>query len=98
MKTEQDAYFERTDDYYPMQNYKGQPEFEMFNRMNFNVADQKDLPQLTFMSNIGVDELAPQHNDNTMDYQALHPELERWAIFRSLPTIMNYDRDLGTLL
>lgn len=50
------------------------------------------------MTNISKDELAPQHNDNTLDYQALHPELERWAIFRSLPQLMTYDRELGNLL
>jgi hypothetical protein len=88
LKRPVDAYFERSTEFFPMQNYTGQPEFEMFNRLNFNVANQADLPQLTFMSNIGVDELAPQHNDNTLDYQKFHPELERWAIFRSLPAIM----------
>lgn len=93
-----DSYFEKSEDLFTMENYKGQPEFEMFNRANYNVADQADLPQLTFMTNISKDELAPQHNDNTLDYQALHPELERWAIFRSLPQLMTYDRELGNLL
>jgi len=27
-----------------------------------------------------------------LDYQKLHPELERWAIFRSLPPLMNYEK------
>lgn len=98
MKLAVGAYLEKNEDLYPMQNYKGQPEFEMYNRENYNVQTQDDLPQITFMSNITTDELAPQHNDNTLDYQKLHPELERWAIFRSLPQLMEYDRALGTLV
>lgn len=61
-------YYFDNDEMYPMQNYHGQPEFEMFNRESFNVADTNELPQLTFMSNTWVNELPPQHNDNTLDY------------------------------
>jgi len=50
------------------------------------------------MSNTGLNELAPQHNDNTLNYQNFHYELERWAIFRSLPQLMNYDRSMNELL
>ncbi len=70
----------------------------MFDRENYNVSTTEELPQLTFMSNLAMNELAPQHNDNTMQYQDYHPELERWAIFRSLPAIINYDKQLGDLL
>jgi hypothetical protein len=80
------------DDKYPMQGYTGQPEFELYERESYNVANDKDLPQLTYTSNTGVNELMPQHNDNTLDYQKLHPELERWAIFRSLPPLLNYEK------
>ena len=36
-----DDYFFNQDELYPMQNYEGQPEFELFNRENFN-ADTPD--------------------------------------------------------
>lgn len=51
-------YFDQ-DELYPMQNFTGQPEFELFNRDNYNVNDFSELPQVTFMSNTGVNELAP---------------------------------------
>jgi hypothetical protein len=41
-----------------------------------------------------VDELYPQHNENTLNYQLLHPELERWALFRSLPPLLKYEKAL----
>ena len=93
-----ETYFENSGELFTMENYKGQPEFEMFNRANYNVSNQAELPQLVYMTNISKDELAPQHSDNTLDYQKLHPELERWAIFRALPGLMLYDRELGKLL
>jgi hypothetical protein len=40
----------------------------MFNRANYNVSNQAELPQLVYMTNISKDELAPQHSDNTLDY------------------------------
>ncbi len=61
-------YYFDFDELYPMQNYTGQPEFELFNRDSYNVNDTSELPQVTFMSNTSVNELAPQHNDNTLDY------------------------------
>jgi hypothetical protein len=57
-----------------------------------------DMPQMTFLSNTSLNELTPQHNDNTLEFQKLHPELERWAIFRSLPALLNYDKKIGELL
>ena len=51
---------------YPMQTYEGLPEFVLTNRKNFNVSDASELPQVTFMSNTDLNELTPQHNDNTM--------------------------------
>jgi len=36
-------YFDQ-DELYPMQNFKGQPEFELFNRNNYNVSDFSELP------------------------------------------------------
>lgn len=93
VKQASDYYFGQ-DELYPMQNYSGQPEFELFNRDNFNVDSPEELPCVTYMSNTQLNELAPQHNDNTLNYQDLHPELERWAIFRALPNVMAYDKKM----
>lgn len=92
------AYFLDNADAYPMAGFKGQPEFELFDRKNYNVNHDRELPQMTFMSNTGLSELPPQHNENTINYQQLHPELERWAIFRSLPAIMIWDKQFGDLI
>lgn len=42
-----------------MATYDGAPEFEMFNRENYTVDDDRDLPTLTFMSNTHLHELPP---------------------------------------
>lgn len=42
-----------------MQDYNGEPEFELFNRENFNVTDESELPQITMMSNTEANELIP---------------------------------------
>jgi hypothetical protein len=39
-----DDYFFNQDELYPMQNYEGQPEFELFNRENFNADSPDQLP------------------------------------------------------
>lgn len=88
------TYLFNNNEAFPMAGYTGQPEFELYERESYNVSNDKDLPQLTFTSNIGVDELYPQHNENTLNYQLLHPELERWALFRSLPPLLKYEKAL----
>jgi hypothetical protein len=40
---------------------------------------------------MGVNELHPLPSEYTYNYQEFHPELERWAIFRGLPMMMQYD-------
>jgi hypothetical protein len=59
---------QQDEDLFPMQHYEGQPEFEMFNAESYNVSSESELPQLTYMSNTAINELAPQHQDNTLDY------------------------------
>jgi len=36
--------FMDTDEKYPMEGYMGQPEFELYERESYNVANDKDLP------------------------------------------------------
>ena len=79
---------------YPLQKYGGNPEFEITNRESYTTANPRDLPLMTFHSNLEMEELAPINNEHTIDYQKLHPELEDWAIFRSLPNLLFWDRKL----
>jgi hypothetical protein len=44
---------------------------------------------------MGVNELHPVPTKYTNNYQELHPELERWTIFRGLPMMMKYDQALS---
>lgn len=77
---------------YPLQGYTGQPEFDMHERESYNCNSSNDIPELTYTSHTGINEILPQHENNTLNYQKFHPELERWAIFRSLPGLMQYER------
>lgn len=82
-----------TDEQFLMQGYEGTPEFDLYERTNYNTQSVEErAPALLYTSNVGPNELLPQHDDNTMDYQKLHPELERWAIFRSLPPLMRFEK------
>ena len=85
------------DEMHPMQEYEGAPEHELFNREAYNVADDAELPQVTFMSATHPDELPPQHEDNTLFYEDIHGEVEKWQAFRALPEIMKYDRGMNQL-
>lgn len=75
-----------------MQTYEGQPEFELLNRANFNVEDDSEMPQITYLSNTQLNELAPQQNEKFFKYQEYQPLIEDWAIFRQLPQIMRFDK------
>lgn len=87
-------YFFGNDEAYPLQNYHGCPEFEISNRESYTAANPRDLPMLTFHSNLEMEELAPIPNSHTLNYQELHPQLEDWAIFRSLPNLLFWDKKL----
>lgn len=68
----------------------------MFDRDQYNVKFEEELPAISYHTNIGVNELLPVPPDYTLDYQSVHWELERWSIFRSLPQMMNYDNSMNT--
>ena len=89
---------EMNDELYPMQHYDGQPEFSVFQRDNYNVDNDEDLPSVTFSSNTSLNELPPLPAEHTYIYQDFHYELERWAIFRSLPGLMNFDATMNNFL
>ena len=84
-------YFQKEDEVYPLQNYKGIPEQVFFEREEYNVENDDELPAVNVTSSMNPDELAPLPSDHTYDYQQVHWELERWSIFRGLPMMMQYD-------
>lgn len=88
-------WFQNDEELYPLQNYHGIPEFAIFDREQYNVEDDDQLPELALTSNMGVNELHPLPTKYTNNYQELHPELERWTIFRGLPMMMKYDQALS---
>jgi hypothetical protein len=40
-------------------------------------------------------ELPPQTTDNVINYYHYHTEQEPWAIFRALPELLKYDKEMG---
>ena len=86
-------YFFNEDELYPMQNYEGRPNEELFDRTNYNVQEGDEYPSITFASTMAPLELPPVHRDYRTDYQMFHWDLERWAIFRALPAVVKMARD-----
>lgn len=86
------------DDRYPMENFKGAPEFAAFDRDNYNVNVDEELPSIIYTSTMGVNELSPIPMDLGYNYQEEIFNLDRWSIFRSLPQIMNFDQSFNNLL
>ena len=85
-------YWLESDELYPLQKFKGQPEFAMMQRSNYNVKDDKDMPSIVMTTNMGVHELPPLPSEHTYNYQEVMFELERWTIFRALPPMLKYDK------
>ena len=86
------TYFLSEDELYPLQKYDGQPEFSIFDKSQYNVKFEEEMPALTFHTNIGVNDLLPVPPEFTLVYQDVHWELEKWSIFRTLPLMMKYDQ------
>jgi hypothetical protein len=62
-------YLIEADERYPMENFKGQPEFDLFERDTYTVENDDDLPVLTFTSTMQPNELAPLPPEHNYDYQ-----------------------------
>ena len=88
------VHFQNDEELFPLMSYQGQPEFALFDREQYNVEEDDQLPCLSLTTNMGVNELHPLPSEFTYNYQEFHPELEKWAIFRGLPMMMQYDRSL----
>ena len=56
---------------------------------------EEELPSVALTSNMGVNELPPMPAEHTYDYQKVHYELEKWAVFRGLPMMMKFDNTMN---
>jgi hypothetical protein len=59
-------YFQAEDDAFPLATYTGQPEFATFDRGQYNVNSEEELPAVSFSTNMGVNELPPLPSDHTL--------------------------------
>ena len=81
---------------YEMEGYEGIAEFDVANFDQYQNTGR--LPFLRFSSHIAKDELLPIPEKHTLDYSELHWELERWTLFKSLPNLINFDKNMRMLL
>jgi hypothetical protein len=82
-----DNFLER-DEMYPGQNYQGLPEFDITDRNLYDTSQPGKMPHLRFHTHIKEDELLPVPENHTKDYSEIMWELERWTLFKSLPSIV----------
>lgn len=79
------------DELYPMQTYTGLPEFAIADHEKFDQSGGGQMPFLRFHTPIKEDELLPVPENHSLDYTKIMWELERWTLFKSLPSIMEFD-------
>jgi hypothetical protein len=91
VKTQMEYFFEG-DEPYPMATVTEPPEWAISNRESYSCTNDSDLGATTFHTMMDITELAPQTIDNTLTYSLYHIEQEPWAIFRSLPGLLRYDK------
>lgn len=73
------------------------PEFDVAEFENYNAASGR-LPFLRFHSHLKRDEMLPLPEQHTLNYQALHWELERWTLFNQLPNLYKFDQSVRSLV
>lgn len=79
------------DDNYVAKNAVGPVEFALTDQDSYKVEEETDLPSVMLQSELAVNELPILPNDHTYNYQEVHYELERYAIFRSLPYMLQFN-------
>ena len=88
-------YFFNTDELHPVKdNFDIRPEFALFKKSNFTTKEDVRPPEIVFTSVQGPNELPPIMPDAPYAYHHLHEPLERWTIFRQLPELLKFDKDL----
>jgi hypothetical protein len=85
-------YFYEADEMYLGANFERPPEWEISTRSSYTVSNEEDLGATTFTSLLEMHELAPQTMENVLNYNHYHTQQEPWAIFRSLPLLVRYDK------
>lgn len=80
--------FLESNEAYTLESFDDIPEFAIADFDHYNNAHK--MPFLRFHTNIRQDELLPLPDQHTLDYSKLHPHLERWTLFQSLPQIYNF--------
>ena len=55
------------------------------------------MPFLRFHTPIRENELLPVPEDHTLDFSKIMWELERWTLFKSLPSLMEFDANLRNM-
>lgn len=85
-------YFYEADEMYLGANFERPPEWEISTRSSYTVSNEEDLGATTFTSLLEIHELAPQTMENVLNYNHYHTQQEPWAIFRSLPLLVRYDK------
>lgn len=92
-----DNFLER-DEMYPQQNYQGLPEFDIADRTFYDTNQPGKLPHLRFHTHIKEDELLPFPEQHTKDFSEIMWELERWTLFKALPSLVQFDNNIKQIV
>lgn len=83
---------------FPMQHFKGQPEFVIADHDKYDQSSGAKMPFLRFHTPIRENELLPIPENHSLDYTKVMWELERWTLFKSLPSLMEFDANVKNIL
>jgi len=78
-----------------MQDYHGNPAFDIANRELYDTSSPGKLPFMRFHTTIQKDELLPLPHEHSLDYNHVHWEIERWTLFKALPDILRFYKGLS---
>ena len=78
--------------FHKLEDFDGRPEFMLQDKENFKHKEGEPGPEVNFTSNLGPKELSPMSPDAPLMYQALHPNLESWSVFRLLTQLLKWER------
>jgi hypothetical protein len=89
--------FDNVDMPIPGEGVNPTPEFLFSEKSTYGKDEDAKMPSVIIASEMGEKEIAPIHNNVGIEYQALHPELEKWTTFTALPEIIQWDDSIGNL-
>eukprot|EP00347_Sterkiella_histriomuscorum_P022338 403330831 len=82
----------------PTHNFEGIVEWALLDQDTYQVEEDFELPSIVLQTDLAPNELPIIPNDHTYIYQDVHYELERYTIFRSLPSMMQFNDKHNELL